>query len=160
VRDLTYSLFYNKFFSLIEPIAEKTGINPFFILSVSALETGCGKSAPHNNYFGIKASPSQKNKFLTKTKEYNSKDNKFISVADHFRSYKNFSESVLDFCRLIRSRYPQCAGVNDPSVCSLLQNNPKRKYATDPGYSFKLEALYYIFLSVHNENPSTDGMKG
>jgi len=107
MRDLTYSLFYNKYFPLIEPIAEKTGINPFFILSVSALETGCGKSAPHNNYFGIKASPSQKNKFLTKTKEYNSKDNKFISVADHFRSYKNFSESVLDFCRLIRSGYPQ-----------------------------------------------------
>jgi flagellum-specific peptidoglycan hydrolase FlgJ len=160
LQKLIYTVFYDKYFHVIQPLAELNRINPFFILSVAALETGCGKSMPHNNFFGIKASPSQKNKFLTKTKEYNSKDNKFITVADHFRSYKNFSESVLDFCRLIRSRYPQCVGVNDPSVCSLLQNNPKRKYATDPGYSFKLEALYYIFLSVHNENPSTDGMKG
>lgn len=151
MRDLAYSLFYNKFFPLIEPISKNTGINSFFILSVSALETGCGKHAPHNNFFGIKAGPSQKNKFLTKTKEYNSKDNKFIIIAEYFRSYKNFSESVLDFCRLIRYKYPQCVGVYDSSVCSLLQVNPSRKYATDPRYSAKLEALYFIFLTVHNE---------
>ena len=34
--------------------SKRTGIDPRVILSQSALETGWGKSAPNNNYFGVK----------------------------------------------------------------------------------------------------------
>ena len=149
MSDLVYSKYYTKFFPLIEPIAKKTNVNPIFILSVSALETGLGKKTPHNNFFGIKAGLSSKNKFLSPTKEYDSNKKRFKMVADHFRSYESFSDSCLDFCRLIRYKYPQCVGVGEPKICYLIQANPKRKYATDPDYSAKLESLYYIFLSIN-----------
>ncbi|MHC1736623.1 MAG: glucosaminidase domain-containing protein [Ignavibacteriaceae bacterium] len=146
-----YKTFYNKFFPLLAPVASDANVSPFFVLSVSALETGFGKYASHNNFFGIKAYPSHKSKFISRTKEYDTAKKKFVSVADSFRAYESFTESCLDFCRLIRHKYPQCIGVFDPKVCYLLQSNPNRRYATDPDYSKKLESLYFIFLSISLE---------
>ena len=146
-----YKKFYNKIFATVSPLADAANISPFFILAVSALETGFGKYSSHNNFFGIKASPSHKSKFISRTKEYNASKNKFVTIADSFRAYENFTESCLDFCRLIRHKYPQCIGVYDPKVCYLLQSNPNRRYATDPDYSKKLESLYFIFLTISLE---------
>ena len=141
MQKLIYTVFYNKYFPVIQPLAELNKINPFFILSVAALETGFGKHLIQNNFFGIKASANHYNKFLSVTKEYSPSLMKLVAVSAYFRSYDGFLSSALDFCRLIRYKYPQCIGVNDHTVCSLLQSNAKRRYATDPDYSAKFESL-------------------
>ncbi|MHC1737082.1 MAG: glucosaminidase domain-containing protein [Ignavibacteriaceae bacterium] len=42
---------------MVQVHAKKFKLNPIFILSVAALETGWGKKVKFNNFFGIKASP-------------------------------------------------------------------------------------------------------
>ncbi|HOJ17514.1 MAG TPA: hypothetical protein PLT92_03010 [Ignavibacteriaceae bacterium] len=43
--------FFVKYFPLVFTIAKSAKISPYFILSVSALETGYGCSRPGNNFF-------------------------------------------------------------------------------------------------------------
>ena len=97
MQKLIYTVFYNKYFPVIQPLAGLNKINPFFILSVAALETGFGKHRNKNNFFGIKASASHKNKFLIKTKEYNSSTKKYISVSAYFQIILAFFLSLSNF---------------------------------------------------------------
>jgi len=146
---VVYKNFYASFLPLVQIHANKFKLNPIFILSVAALETGWGKKVKFNNFFGIKASSPSKPKFNSLTKEFDPASNKLKRVVQSFRAYANFSDSCLDFCRLIRTYYPQCIGVYDHSVCSLLQSGSKRKYATDPDYVVKLETIYYILFTLN-----------
>jgi flagellar protein FlgJ len=143
-----YLSFFNLFFPRAAAVAGFSNIDPLFVLAVAALESAFGKKAPHFNFFGLKASPSTMNLFYAKTKEYDPQRKLMVSKIDSFRSYTGFEESCIDFCRLVKHKYPQCVGVFDSSVCKLLQANPKRKYATDPAYSEKLESLYFIFKGI------------
>lgn len=148
-----YSKFFNSFYAEADAIASPAGISTLFVLAVAALESGFGKYAPRNNFFGIKASASySKPKFTAKTKEFDPLTGEFIQTADSFRAYANFADSCRDFCTLIRHKYNQCLGISDASVCYKLQENPRRRYASDPAYSKKLESLFYIFLSVMEES--------
>jgi len=144
--------FNDLFIELIKPVAASYAINIYFILAVSALETSYGRSLRNNNYFGIKASHSDRRKFISRTKEFDQSKNKFITVNSCFRSYPDFNASLKDFCKLIKNKYPQCIGVTDHTVCALLQSNPKQKYSTDPIYASKIESLYYIFYVLNNRS--------
>ncbi|MHC1737164.1 MAG: glucosaminidase domain-containing protein [Ignavibacteriaceae bacterium] len=146
---VSYKNFYASFLPLVQIHAEKFKLNPLFILSVAALETGWGKKVKFNNFFGIKASASSKSKFHSFTKELDPQTNKLKKVVQSFRAYSDFNSSCLDFCRLIRVFYPQCIGVFDHTVCALLQSGSKRKYATDPNYVVKLETIYYILFTLN-----------
>jgi len=147
-----YSGFFEKFYGTASRIGAEYFLSPLFILSVAALETGFGKHAPFNNFFGIKASQSSKKpRFSARTKEFMKEKSNAVMIRDYFRAYNSFDDSCRDFCLLITKRYPQCAGVYDSSVCGLLQSNPKRKYATDPEYTGKLEGIYFVLETIKGE---------
>ena len=119
-------------------------LSPLFILAVSALETGFGKYAPGNNFFGIKATRGWKgNRISAFTREFvPNNGGEYLRVRGSFRAYPGFEESCRDFCRLIRRRYPQCVGVMDESVCTLIQSNPDFRYSTSPEYVKRLTDVY------------------
>ncbi len=100
----------------------------------SSLETGFGKHAPNNNYFGIKG-PNFKGAKQT-TKEV--VNGKWVTTSDSFRGYSNFEESATDYVRFLmtnRSYKPLLAASTIPAAVQALQSSG---YATDPGYGTKV----------------------
>ena len=78
----------------------KYGVNPIGMMAQAALETGWGKSAPGNMFFGIKATPSWTGKTQTLyTTEYIDGEKKRIPQT--FRAYNTPAESFEDYARLI-----------------------------------------------------------
>ena len=92
---------------------------PATILTRAAIESGWGKNAPNNNFFGIKDTDGVNgNEFLLTTTEYHKTQNvkypKVLSVVfdavrklfkykvqDYFRKYNTASESFYDFCMFL-----------------------------------------------------------
>ncbi|MHC1738975.1 MAG: glycoside hydrolase family 73 protein [Ignavibacteriaceae bacterium] len=136
--------FLQCFYETAKSAGAISGLSPLFILAVSALETGFGKYAPGNNFFGIKANRGWKGKRIVAfTREFVPEEGgKYVRVKGSFRAYTSFEESCRDFCRLIRRRYPQCVGVMDESVCTLIQSNPEFRYSTSPEYGKRLTDVY------------------
>jgi len=77
-----------QFFQTMMPHAlaasQATGVDPRIIIAQSALETGYGRHAPGNNYFGIKATGQQIGQTLP-TNEYGA--NGMYSTTSRFRTY-------------------------------------------------------------------------
>lgn len=134
------------FAAQFRPFAEKaserifatTGqrIDPNAILAQAALETGWGKSAPGNNFFGIKGQGQ-----TMPTKEF--MDGRMQSITDSFRAYENPEQSFLDYADLVSGgRYlPGLAGTaKDPSTHGA--NMAALGYATDPQYGEKYRSVY------------------
>ena len=133
----------------------KTGISAIFILAQAALETGWGKYAPGNMFFGIKASattPSEKRQLL-RTQEVLSAVPQIedfpeiISVrkaanGHWFRKYNSPEESFTDHARLL-SQHPRYQKAmrykNDPY--RLAEEIAAAGYATDPKYAYKLKII-------------------
>src|SRR4249920_3723098 len=75
-------------------VAADTGLDPKFVIAHSALETDWGRSAPGNNYFGIKG-PGQTQ---ATTEYYNGKK---TAEKASFRAYSSPAESFQDYARLM-----------------------------------------------------------
>lgn len=119
-------------------IFQRTGqrVDPNAILAQAALETGWGKSAPGNNFFGIKGAGQSHatNEFM---------DGQMQRVTDSFRAYESPEQSFLDYADLISGgRYlPGLAGTaRDPA--SHGANMAALGYATDPEYGQKFRSVY------------------
>lgn len=119
-------------------IFQRTGqrIDPNAILAQAALETGWGKSAPGNNFFGIKGAGQDlaTNEFM---------GGQMQRVTDSFRAYESPEQSFLDYADLISGgRYlPGLAGTaTDPA--SHGANMAALGYATDPEYGQKFRSVY------------------
>ncbi len=138
----------------------KTGISHLFILAQAALESGWGKYAPGNMFFGIKAdknTPLSKKQLLITTEVLPTDkatfpqiisivkrpDGKFLyTVKDWFRKYdspeESFTHHALFF--LNNKRYAKAL---------LVKTNPykfadeiaKAGYATDPLYAQKIKNI-------------------
>ena len=137
----------------------KSGISAVFILAQAAIESGWGRVAPGNNFFGVKDTDGVNgNEQLVVTTEYSRRaDLKFpevISVTpvmvngehyfkyrvkDYFRRYDSpedcFDDHALFFYR--NARYRNALGVAKDPIQFALQV-AKAGYATDPNYGDKL----------------------
>lgn len=122
-------------------VSQKYGLNPFVTMAQSALETGWGKSAPGNMYFGIKAGSSWKGKTqLLWTTEY--LNGKYVKVQALFRAYDTPAESFEDYAKLITSKRwfkPALQYANDE--LKYITEIQKGGYATDPNYISKIMAI-------------------
>ena len=129
----TQQEFYDAMYPLAQRASAATGIDPDIIFAQAALESGWGKSAPNNNYFGIKGGTS-----LQKTKEYIG--GKWVEIKDAFKGYKSMSESVDGYVTLMGGKRYQMVGVGASEWAQLnaLQNSG---YATDPQYIQKLKNI-------------------
>ena len=112
-------------------VGKKLGIDPRVIIGQAALETGWGKHAPQNNYFGIKG----KGGTYTTTEVINGKP---ITTTASFRGYKDMGDSVRGYGDFIlnNKRYANAIGLQDPY--EYLTEISKAGYATDPNYRDKI----------------------
>ena len=155
-----------KFVQDLRPFAiqtqNKTGIHADFILAQAALESGWGKSAPGNMFFGVKDTDGiNGNEQLLTTTEFSRNPNlKFpvilsvtkevrkgvewfrYRIRDYFRKYKTPEESFTDHAKFFernrRYRAALCVK-HDPFLFA--EAIAKAGYATDPDYTRKLHSV-------------------
>lgn len=154
------------FVSTLMPFAllsqKETGIHFKATLAQAAWESGWGRSAPGNMYFGVKDSDGiNGNEQLLVTHEYSSRqDLKFpviisvipvikngkkmfkYTIKDYFRKYNTPAECFIDhgnfFVRNLR--YAKAMAVkNDPG--RFFEEIAKAGYATDPNYASNLKSV-------------------
>lgn len=133
----------------------KTGISAVFILAQAAIESGWGKVAPGNAYFGVKDTDGVNgNEQLLLTTEYSRRnDLKFpeiisitpivirgqhyfkYRVRDYFRRYDSAEECFDDHASFFykNPRYRKALGVVSDPVQFAIQV-ARAGYATDPSY--------------------------
>lgn len=122
-------------------VQKKYGVNPYVTMAQSALETGWGKHAPGNMYFGIKAGPTWKGKkqFLW-TKEF--RGGKMVDVQQWFRAYDNAEQSFEDYAKLITTKsWFKSALQYSNDELKYITEIQKGGYATDPGYISKIMSI-------------------
>lgn len=139
-----------------------TGISALAILAQAALESGWGKAAPGNMFFGMKDTDGVNgNEQLLTTTEYSRRnDLKFpvilsitpvirkgqkwfkYKVQDHFRKYNTPAECFTDHGRffLQNPRYKNALKVKGDAN-AFIDEIAKAGYATDPNYVTLLKSI-------------------
>lgn len=119
-------------------VSKRYGLNPWVTMAQSALETGWGKHAPGNMFFGIKAGSSWKGKTqLLWTTEF--LNGKYVKVQSLFRAYNTPAESFEDYAKLITSRsWFKSALQYANDELRYITEIQKGGYATDPNYISKI----------------------
>lgn len=154
--------FVKKYYGFALQTQDKTGISATFILAQAALESGWGKHAPGNMFFGVKDTDGVNgNEQLLTTTEYLKTDKaKFpvvlsiekvlrngvqwfkYRVKDYFRKYStpeaSFTDHAMFFIR--NRRYSKALQFRD-NPYRFAQEVAKAGYATDPNYSNKLSQV-------------------
>lgn len=119
-------------------VSQATGLDPRLVIAQAAQETGWGKSAPNNNFFGIKSHGKEGGANLG-TFEY--VQGQPVNVNDSFRTYGGMGESADDYARFLREnpRYKEMlsAGDLDGQLAALGASG----YATDPNYSASVGSI-------------------
>lgn len=148
--------FVAQFYPFALKTQQKSGISAVAILAQAALESGWGKSAPGNMFFGVKDTDGiNGNEQLLQTTEYSRRaDLKFpeiISITpvirngekyfkyvvkDYFRKYNTPEECFTDHTKFFfeNKRYKKALEVkNDPY--KFIEEIAKAGYATAPNYA-------------------------
>lgn len=138
---MTVIEFINKTKDAAFYVAKKYGVNPYVTMAQSALETGWGKHAPNNMYFGIKAGSSWTGaKQLLWTTEY--VNGKYVKVQAYFRAYNSPEESFEDYAKLIKTKSwfaPALEVASDD--LEYITAVAAGGYATDPLYVSKIMTI-------------------
>jgi flagellum-specific peptidoglycan hydrolase FlgJ len=128
------------------------GAPALFVLAQSALETGWGKSAPQNMYFGVKATPAWRGRrqYLRTFEIYNGtpprlnsmnqpieiisrKGNRYV-IMDWFRAYNTPIESLRDHLALMKTKRYIGAFTHRASPEKFAEFVAKAGYATAENY--------------------------
>ena len=100
-----------------------------------ALESGYGKHAPGQNYFGLKGSGTAR-----KTKEFVS--GKWVTISDEFLEFPDLGACVKYLVTRWYKDWDKYEGVDRaPTLEAAAQELVKQNYATDPEYASKLLRL-------------------
>ncbi|MBC7498541.1 glucosaminidase domain-containing protein [Candidatus Gracilibacteria bacterium] len=141
--------FQEKSTEVAKAMETKYGIPWQVTYTQSTLETGYGRSAPNNNYFGIKGGSSG-----LKTKEFiNGKETEVIAS---FRGYSSMEESFDDYGKLLTTnpRYQNAFKFkNNPEL--FLGEIIRAGYATDPEYVSKAKRIWTQYDSIRDFNVNT-----
>jgi len=119
---------------LAQQAGSRTGVDPRLIFAQSALETGWGRSAPNNNYFGIKGSGSSQT-----TREFI--NGQWVTTKDSFRGYGSMGDSVSGWVDFITGNKRYKPLLNADGLDAQLKALGASGYATDPGYVGKLKSI-------------------
>lgn len=125
-----------EFVSMLMPHAieasKKTGLDPRLIIAQAAQETGWGRSAPNNNFFGIK-SHGKSGGSKQKTFEYI--DGKRVNISDSFRTYKSPRDSVMGYAEFLKTNPRYSGMLSASSLEDQVRELGRSGYATDPNYA-------------------------
>lgn len=142
----------SEFMSEYLPFAKQneadTGVPALVTLAQAALESGWGKHAPGNNFFGIKAGKSWKGETqeLMTTEVYG---DKVVKLKQVFRKYATPAECFKDHGEFLKKRFPKAFLHTDPGdFIYSVQNEHGYKYATDPDYLRKMNGLFNILKQL------------
>ncbi len=117
---------------------QKIGVDPRIIVAQAAHESAWGKSAPGNNYFGIKSHGQGGGQNLTTHEVINGQR---VKVNDNFRTFNSPSDSVAGYADFLTSnkRYkPMLAAQGlDAQIDALGRSG----YATDPNYADRIRSI-------------------
>lgn len=124
-----------------------TGVNAALIVAQYKLESGNGKSAPGNNFFGVKGAGTAGSQRLETTENINGKD---VRKMQNFAVYDTPLESFIAHAKLI-SEDPRYAKVMEASksgdlnaIAEAIGSSP---YATDPLYGQKIAQIMGVYQS-------------
>lgn len=159
---MTSKSFVESFYGEAKKAEQETGISAIAILAQAALESGWGKYAPGNMFFGVKDTDGiNGNEQLVTTTEYSRRaDLKFpviinvtptmyggkpgfkYRIKDYFRKYNSPSESFADHGKFFLSnpRYAAALKVKSDPI-KFIQEVAKAGYATDPNYAKLLTSI-------------------
>lgn len=113
-------------------VSAETGIDPRIIVAQAAQETGWGRSAPGNNFFGIKSHGQSGGQTLN-THEYINGER--VNVSDSFRTFGSPEDSVRGYGEFIRSNPRYGDFMAAQGLDAQLDALQASGYATDPNYS-------------------------
>jgi beta-N-acetylglucosaminidase len=134
--EISNSIIFNE--TTIRLMLDNSKTYPSVVVAMAILETGWGKYAIGNNYFGIKG----KGHRIT-TKEWNGKE--FITIKDNFQQYNSLAESIRAHSKLLHSNlYKAGEATSYQDVIDKITLG-KFKYATDPGYANKLNQIIKLY---------------
>jgi flagellum-specific peptidoglycan hydrolase FlgJ len=155
-------LFVDKYLPHAKKVEAKTGISSVAILTQAALESGWGKIAPGNMFFGIKDTDGVNgNEQLITTTEYTRSAKNPMPIAisstpvirngikmfkhkgkDYFRKYNSPEESFNDHVQFFfrNKRYSKALVVKQ-DYNRFFEEIAKAGYATDPNYADTLKAV-------------------
>lgn len=119
-------------------VAQQTGLDPRLIIAQAAQETGWGKSAPGNNYFGIKSHGQAGGNNLATNEVINGET---VRMNQSFRGYEGMGDSVDGYAEFLQKnpRYKQMLGAGD--LDGQLAALGASGYATDPNYASSVGSI-------------------
>lgn len=137
-RSINKDQFISEMMPHAQRIAAQTGLDPRLIIAQAAQETGWGRSAPGNNYFGIKSHGRAGGNTLATKEVINGRT---VQVSDSFRSYDDMGASADGYAEFLR-RNPRYRGMLaardlDGQLAALGRSG----YATDPNYSASVGSI-------------------
>lgn len=119
--------------------SQRTGIDPRIIIAQAAHESAWGRSAPGNNYFGIKSHGQEGGQTFTTHEVINGRR---VKIRDSFRTYDDPADSVAGYAdfMLQNPRYGEfraASGDLDRQIDALGRSG----YATDPNYANAIRSI-------------------
>lgn len=126
--------FYDTMWPLAVREGKSTGLDPRLIFAQSALETGWGRSAPNNNYFGIKGPGGNQT-----TREFI--NGAWTTIVDSFRGYSSASDSAAGYSSFLKANPRYKSLLSSQGLDAQLKALGASGYATDPGYIGKLRSI-------------------
>jgi flagellar protein FlgJ len=141
---MTPSLFFKMYAPYAVTTQIQSGVPAAITLAQAALESGWGKYAPGNNFFGIKDQPNDNysgpNQVLDTTEVINGQK---ISIKSAFRKYTTPQGSFNDHADFLKanSRYNSLFKIDINDFNAWAKGLKAAGYATDPDYANKLITL-------------------
>ncbi|MEI5680505.1 MULTISPECIES: glucosaminidase domain-containing protein [unclassified Mesorhizobium] len=130
------------FVSALMPAAieasQRTGVDPRLIVAQAAQETGWGKSAPGNNYFGIKSHGQGGGQTFTTHEVINGKR---VKINDSFRQFASPGDSVAGYADFLLKNPRYKPMMQAQGLDAQLQALGASGYATDPNYANSVGAI-------------------
>jgi flagellum-specific peptidoglycan hydrolase FlgJ len=118
--------------------SKRTGVDPRIIVAQAAQETGWGKSAPGNNFFGIKSHGKEGGQTFGTHEVINGKR---VAMRDSFRKFNSPGDSVQGYADFLleNPRYKPMMAAQ--GLDAQLQALGASGYATDPNYAQSVGAI-------------------
>lgn len=131
-----------EFIDLLMPHAleasRRTGVDPRIIIAQAAQETGWGRSAPGNNFFGIKSHGQGGGNTFSTTEYVNGQP---VRINDSFRSYESPAASVAGYADFLLANPRYRAMMQAQGIDAQLQALGASGYATDPNYAASVGSI-------------------
>lgn len=130
------------FVSALMPAAieasKRTGVDPRIIVAQAAQETGWGRSAPGNNFFGIKSHGKGGGQTFTTHEVINGKR---VKIQDSFRKFASPADSVAGYADFLLANPRYRKMMSAQGLDAQLQALGASGYATDPNYASSVGSI-------------------